>query len=282
MMPAMFKRAKSGDALSPEPKARKTDPETPAKEDATSAPPLLHGVKRAVQPPSRGQQSKIWRLVTDIYPPQYKTDENRNASGKPVVSFLCQCLLPNCGDPQFWQRHRENRRIYDHLQHWHKISRKDVDEATDDVIDGLLKNGEEPGKEPVKLKPLAPVGDGKPQAVLMRTIPRGSERQRKMLIAYAVMLVKSGMEISPHMPSWMKQFLRQYSIQTSAPHVWVHAPRRSLRTIYSNDIADMNNRIDALLAAVPPHERVEHIDELEGSRPLRPCFLGLHCEYVTP
>ena len=37
MMPAMFKRAMSGDALSPEPKARKTDPETPAKENATSA-----------------------------------------------------------------------------------------------------------------------------------------------------------------------------------------------------------------------------------------------------
>ena len=105
---------------------------------------------------------------------------NRNASGKLVVSFLCQCLLPNCGDPQFWQRHRENRRVYDHMQHWHKFARKDVDEATDDVINGLFKNGKEPGKEPVKLKPLAPVGDGKPQAVLMRTIPRGSERQRKM------------------------------------------------------------------------------------------------------
>ena len=205
MMPAMFKRAMSGEALSPEPKARKTDPETPVKEDATSASPLLHGVKRAVQPPSRGQQSKIWRLVTDIYPPQYKTDENRNASGKLVVFFLCQCLLPNCGDPQFWQRHRENRRIYDHLQHWHKISRKDVDEATDDVINGLFKNGKEPGKEPVKLKPLAPVGDGKLQAVLMRTIPRGRERQRKMLRVYAVMLVKSGMGISLHMFFWMKQ-----------------------------------------------------------------------------
>ena len=90
------------------------------------------------------------------------------------------------------------------------------------------------------------------------------------------------MGISPQMPSWMNQFLRQYSIQTSAPHVWVHAPRRSLRTIYSNDIADMNNRIDALLAAVPPHERVEHIDEWEGPRPLRPCFLGCTVSMLHP
>ena len=48
---------------------------------------------------------------------------------------------------EFWQRQRENRRVYDHLQHWHKISRSDVDEATDDVINGLLKNGKEPGNE---------------------------------------------------------------------------------------------------------------------------------------
>ena len=64
------------------------------------------------------------------------------------------------------------------------------------------------------MKPLAPVGDGKLQAVLMRKIPRGSERQRKMLRVYAVMLVKSGMGISPQMPSWMKQFLRQYTPNT--------------------------------------------------------------------
>ena len=282
MMPAPFKRALSGDAFSPKPKVRKTDPETPAKEGSSSTPPMLHGVKRAVQPPSRGEQSKIWRFVTDIYPPEFKTDENRNGKGKPVLSFKCQCLLPKCGDSQFWQRHRENRRVYDHLSHWHNISRTDMDNATDDWINELFKNGKEPGKDPVTLKPLAPVGDGKPQAVLMRTIPRGSERHRKMLRAYAVMLVKSGMGISPQMPAWLKHFLRQYSIQTSAPHVWVHAPRRSLRAIYSNDIVEMNNRIDALLGAVPPHERVEHIDEWEGPRPLRPCFLGCTVSMLHP
>ena len=82
-----------------------------------------------------------------------------------------------------------------------------MDNATDDWINELFKNGKEPGKDPVTLKPLAPVGDGKPQAVLMRTIPRGSERHRKMLRAYAVMLVKSGMGISPQMLAWLKHFV---------------------------------------------------------------------------
>ena len=92
MMPAMFKRAMSGEVLSPEPKARKTDPETPAKEDATSVPPMLHGVKRAVQPPSRGQQSTILRLVTDIY----HLNTRRMRTGMSAASLLCPSCVNVC------------------------------------------------------------------------------------------------------------------------------------------------------------------------------------------
>ena len=137
----MFKRAGPGEIQSPKPKVRKVDSaETQAKEVHGEDPAKeLHGVKRAVQPPSRGEQSKIWRIVRDIYPPEYKTEENRVASGKQVISFKCQCLLPGCTEPQFWQRHIENRKVVDHLLHFHNISRKDIDDAPEDWINELLK-----------------------------------------------------------------------------------------------------------------------------------------------
>ena len=40
-----------------------------------------------------------------------------------------------------------------------------MDNATDDWINELFNNGKEPGKDPVTLNLLAPVGDSKPQAV---------------------------------------------------------------------------------------------------------------------
>ena len=143
MKPSLFKRACSGEMQSPKPKVCKVDSaETPAEEVHGEAPAKeLHGVKRAVQPPSRGEQSKIWKIVRDIYPPEYKTEENRVAGGKQVISFKCQCLLPGCTEPQFWQRHRENRKVIDHPWHFHNISRKDIDDACEDWIREFLKNG---------------------------------------------------------------------------------------------------------------------------------------------
>lgn len=69
-------------------------------------------------------------------------------------------------------------------------------------------------------------------------------------------------------------------MQTSAPYMWLRAPRRSVRRIEDADYNEMWRRIGDVLKSIRPSERHRHLDEWECPKPHRTNYLGCAVSFL--